>query len=186
MTDEHPAGTGPSKKGRPTPSRKQAEAQRRAQMKQPLTRKERAKREAARRTEQRAKQKEALSTGRGKDLPYRDQGPVRAFARDYVDRRWNVAEFLLPILVITLIFSFFRTPTTAFVMLFIYAITFFAVVLDIYLLQHGLKKELVRRFGHENIGGDRPYAIMRASQMRFLRLPKPVLKRGEPLPDRYV
>ena len=28
---------------------------------------------------------------------------MRKFCRDYVDRRWNVAEFLLPLLVVILI-----------------------------------------------------------------------------------
>lgn len=185
MTDETD-GKASSTKGRATPSRKQAEAERRARMKQPMTRKERAKRESELHREKRAKQKAALRAGRGASLPYRDQGPVRAFTRDYVDRRWNVTEYLLPILLVTLGISLFGSPETAVAMVVIYAFTFVAVGVDVFLLQRGLKKELVRRFGYGNIGGDRPYAIMRATQLRFMRLPKAVVRRGEKLPEHYT
>ena len=98
MVDETEAG-----KGRATPSRKEAEAARKKQMKTPMTRKEQAKRERAAREEIRAQAARRLKTGDDRYLPAREQGPVRRFTRDYVDRRRNVAEYLLPFLVVLLV-----------------------------------------------------------------------------------
>lgn len=42
-----------------------------------------------------ARQREAMASGDERYLPVRDKGPVRRFARDYVDSRWCVAEFFL-------------------------------------------------------------------------------------------
>ena len=92
MVDETEAG-----KGRRTPTRKEAEAARKKQMKVPVTRKEQAKRERAAREELRLKQREALKTGDEKYLPVRERGPVRKFCRDYVDRRWNFARIPAPV-----------------------------------------------------------------------------------------
>lgn len=169
MTDEN--------KGRATPSRKDAEAARRAQMKPAVTRKERVKRDRARIDKQRLAQREALRTGKGPNLPIRDQGPVRAFVRDYVDGRWTVNEFLLPILIITLLISFAATTTSAVLTMVIYATTFALVVLDSLRLRHGLKKALRAEFDESQLRGDVFYGFVRSTQMRFLRLPKPTTKR---------
>jgi hypothetical protein len=52
-------------------------------------------------------------------------------------------------------------------------------------LARGLKKELRQRFADSQLGGDVAYALMRSTQMRFLRLPKAVIARGEPLKEHY-
>ena len=39
----------------------------------------------------------------------RDKGPVRRFIRDYVDARWNIGEFMLPVMLIVLALSL-RAP----------------------------------------------------------------------------
>lgn len=169
MTDDN--------KGRATPSRKQAEAARRAQMKPVVTRKERAKRDRQRIEQQRAKQREALRTGKGPNLPIRDQGPVRAFVRDYVDARWTINEFLLPILIVTLLISFAGTTWSAILTVWIYATAFALVALDSLRLRHGLKKALRAEFDESQLRGDVFYGFVRSTQMRFLRLPKPTSKR---------
>ena len=52
-----------------------------------------------------AKQREALASGDERYLPARDKGPVRKFARDFVDSRYRVAEFFLPLAVVILVMS---------------------------------------------------------------------------------
>jgi hypothetical protein len=42
-----------------------------------------------------------------------------------------------------------------------------------------LRKQLAERFPGESTKGAVPYALMRSLQMRRLRLPKPLVKRGE-------
>lgn len=182
MVDETEAG-----KGRRTPTRKEAEAARKKQMKVPMTRKEQAKRERAAREELRLKQREALKTGDEKYLPLRERGPVRRFARDYVDRRWNFAEFLLPFLGLVLLLSLVGGDAewSAAATFFLYPIIIFGTIIDELILVRGLKKQLKQRFGPDETRGSTAYAVLRSTQLRRFRLPKPQVKRGEALPDRY-
>lgn len=186
MTDDAQSPE-PSRKGRPTPSRKEAEAQRRRQMKKPLTRREQMIRERQARAEIRAKQQESLRSGQGAHLPPRDRGPVKAFVRDYVDRRRNVAEYLLPILVVILVVSVTvgGTPTGAFIVSAFWAFTVMATVVDEVVLVRGLKKALRDRFPDERHKGTTSYAVLRSSQLRRFRLPKANIERGGELKPRY-
>lgn len=177
-------------KGRPTPSRKDAEIARRQERKPAMTRKQRAEQDRKRRQEIRTKQREALNTGRGEYLPPRDQGPMKALVRDHVDRRLNVAEFLLPILVFMLLFNivgpnFLNAAGVATVVSGLWAFTIIGTVLDEVMLVRSLKKELRSRFPDASHKGTTSYAVLRSSQIRRLRLPKPVVKRGEELKARY-
>lgn len=156
-------------------------------MKVPVTRKEQAKRERAAREELRLKQREALKTGDEKYLPARERGPVRRFARDYVDRRWNFAEFLLPFLALVLVISIFGGneqwgATATFVL---YPFIIFGTVIDEFILVRGVRKQLKKRFSPDETRGTVAYSVLRSTQLRRFRLPKPQVKRGEPLADRY-
>ena len=71
----------------------------------PTDRKEAAKRQRDARRADMARQREALASGDERYLPARDKGPVRRFARDYVDSRFCVAEFFLPLAVVILVLS---------------------------------------------------------------------------------
>ncbi|MGZ4429819.1 MAG: DUF3043 domain-containing protein, partial [Nocardioidaceae bacterium] len=44
---------------------------------------------------------------------------------------------------------------------------------------------LKRRFAGQSTRGATGYALLRAMQLRFLRLPKPQVKLGTKLPDQY-
>lgn len=177
--DQTPAG-----KGSPTPSRKEAEAARKEQMKRPLTRKEQAERERKRRASARDKQREALmGGGSAADLPLRDRGPARALARDVVDRRRTVAEFMLPILVLILVMSFFRSAAA--VVFSLWTVTILATVVDELWLVASLKRELKKRFTKAESRGAVLYAVLRSTQLRRMRLPKPAVAIGQPLRDKY-
>lgn len=174
----------PQGKGGPTRSRKEAEAARKQQMKRPLTRREQAERDRRRRANARDKQREALmGTGSTADLPARDRGPSRALARDVVDRRRTVAEFMLPILVVILVLSFF--PAAASAVFSLWTVTILATVVDEIWLVVTLKRELKRRFSKAERRGAVLYAVLRSTQIRRMRLPKPTIQIGQKLPERY-
>jgi len=170
-------------KGRPTPSRRDAEAARKARLKPPRTRKEVAKRERQRRNEERTKVRESMAAGSTRHLPSRDQGPVRRFARDFVDSRRNVAQYLLPLLMVILLLSFI--PQLLGVQAAVWALTIALTTVDTMWLYWRFRREVRRRFEPSQIKGATGYALLRSSQMRRLRLPKPQVSYGEKLPERY-
>ena len=91
-----PPRQGPGAKGRPTPTRKEAEAAARERAKAPMDKKAAQKVLRERRAESNAKMREGMRTGDERYLPDRDKGPVKRFIRNFVDARLSIAEFLLP------------------------------------------------------------------------------------------
>ncbi|WP_280702592.1 DUF3043 domain-containing protein [Kitasatospora sp. GP82] len=174
-TPRHPEAP----KGRPTPKRSQAEAGRRSRVSVPKDRKEAARQSRERMRIEREKQRTALLEGDERALPARDKGPVRRFARDYVDSRWSMAEFFLPYAVVVLVLSIMKVPTLQLISTMLFLLFFVMVILDFVRLGLGLRKALAERFPNENTRGAVAYALMRTLQMRRLRLPKPKVKRGE-------
>ncbi|WP_436958241.1 DUF3043 domain-containing protein [Streptomyces sp. SudanB182_2057] len=166
-------------KGRPTPKRSEARTQRRSVAHTPTNRKEAAKRQREERRQALERQRQALANGDERYLPARDKGPVRRFARDWVDSRFNVAEFFLPLAVIILVLSVVRVGAIQSLALLLWLIVIVLIVLDAAVSGFRLKKRLAERFPDENTRGAVAYALMRSLQMRRLRLPKPRVKRGE-------
>lgn len=166
-------------KNRPTPKRREQEAAR----KKPLVVTDRkAARQADRlkRRESSAKMREAMLTGDDRHLPARDKGPERRFIRDYVDARWNLGEFMLPVMLVVLALSFIRLPWAQLsVFVLVYGLLLVAVG-DAFLMWRRLKKSLAAKFGADGVPkGAVMYAVMRAFQMRRSRMPRPLVKRGE-------
>lgn len=184
--DEHtPEGT-ESHKGRPTPSRKEAEAARKKAMKTPLTRKEQAKREREARSQIRQRQQDAMrSGGDERFLPLRDRGAVRRFTRDYVDRKWVIGEFLLPLLVVAFITTTLPYPVIVRLGTIMWLATTLFFVFDEIRLVRGVKKQIKQRFPDESARGVTLYVLLRSTQFRRFRLPKPQIARGAPLPEKY-
>lgn len=165
-------------KNRPTPKRKDQEAAR----KRPLVESDR-KRAKQRAREERRKaasiQHQAMLTGDDRHLPARDRGPVRRFIRDYVDARWNLGEWLLPIMLITLVVSYARPNqwTLSFTFM-LYLLVLFAIG-DSLLTWRRIKKLLLTRHEPSEISGGGFYTFMRSFQLRRWRMPRPQVKRGE-------
>ncbi len=166
-------------KGRPTPKRSAAQSQRRSVANTPMTRKEAAKRQREERRTAMARQREALASGDERYLPARDKGPVRKFARDFVDSRFNIAEYFLPMAVVILVLSMVRVASLQNVALLLWLVVIVLIVLDSLVTGFRLKKRLAERFPDDRRRGAVAYALMRSLQMRRLRLPKPQVKRGE-------
>jgi hypothetical protein len=166
-------------KGRPTPKRSEAQSQRRSVANTPTTRKEAAKRQRDDRRTQMAKQREALASGDERYLPARDKGPVRKFARDFIDSRFCIAEFFLPLAVIILVLSMVQIAQLQNVALLLWLFVIVMIVVDSIGIAIRMKKQLNARYPDEPKRGAVAYALMRSLQMRRLRLPKPQVKRGE-------
>jgi hypothetical protein len=179
VTDSSQTRHPEAKKGRPTPKRSEAQAQRRSVANTPTTRKEAAKRQREERRAALERQRQALAGGDERYLPARDRGPVRKFARDFIDSRFNVAEFFLPMAVVILVLSMVRVASLQNIALLLWLVVIVLIVLDSFATGFRLKRKLAERFPDDNRRGAVAYALMRSLQMRRLRLPKPQVKRGE-------
>ena len=175
---ETPAGTAVTGKGRPTPSRAEQEAAR----KRPLVAdtKEAKARAKADLAAQREKARIGMAAGDERYLPARDKGPQRKFVRDFVDAGWHLGEAVMPAMVLVIIFTFIPVPAVtywSFVGLWIFILF---VIGDMILTSIRVKQAAKNKFGESRIEkGLGWYAAMRTIQMRFMRLPKAQVKRGE-------
>ncbi|WP_416377442.1 DUF3043 domain-containing protein [Arthrobacter sp. JZ12] len=130
------------------------------------------------RREAQIKMRQALETGDERHLPFRDKGPNRRYIRDYVDARWNIAEFLMFAALIFVFLSFIPNLTLQGYVMLAFWIIIVAVVVDSIVLRRKLRKRLTDKFGGA-AQGDLWYGITRAMQIRRLRLPKPLVGRGQ-------
>jgi hypothetical protein len=167
-----------SKKGAPTPSRRAQEEAR----KRPLVPNDRAAAKVAARDarrEEQARMRRAMDTGEERFLPARDKGPQKRFARDWVDARFSLGEYVmfvaLAIVVASMVFNNVNMQ--------IYIFAFFwvlvaAVAIDAWLMSRKLKGKIMDKFKTVDHGVIW-YGTMRSLQFRRLRLPKPMVQRGE-------
>ena len=119
-------------------------------------------------------------TGDEAHLPLRDKGPVKRFIRDYVDARWNVGEFMLPVMVLVLALTFLGNRY-AWAMLLVFILVYGLIlvgVVDAWLMWRRIRKQVVARFGEEPPRGAAWYAVTRAFQMRRSRMPRAQVARG--------
>ncbi|MFF9333447.1 DUF3043 domain-containing protein [Streptomyces albogriseolus] len=179
MTDSMQPRHPEAPKGRPTPKRSVAQSQRRSVANTTMSRKEAAKRQREERRAALERQRQALASGDERYLPARDKGPVRRFARDFVDSRFHIAEWFLPMAVVILMLSMVQVAQLQNIALLLWLVVIVMIVLDSVVTGVRLKKSLAERFPDENRRGAVAYALMRTLQMRRLRLPKPQVKRGE-------
>ena len=177
--------TKPDGKGRPTPSRREAEAAARARAKVPRDRKEQARAQRAARSESSQSVRAAMKAGDERYYLARDQGPVRRFIRDFVDSRFSFIELMIPLLIVTMVLGYSGNERLAGIGNTILMGTILLVVLDMFMLRRKLRRELTRRFPDEPLKGTTYYAITRALQMKFMRLPKAKVKIGQELPEHY-
>lgn len=177
QTHEAPRSAG---KGRPTPTRKEAQAAKA----QPLVPNKRdkgaVKAQRATQRESREKARVGMMMGDERYLTPRDKGPQRRFVRDYVDSRFSIGEFMIPMMGLVLLMTFIPNPAFQLgSLVLIWAFVVFAV-LDAWLLSRRVHRKLQEKFGEDNVqSGTKFYTAMRALQMRVLRVPKPQVKRGQ-------
>lgn len=177
--EDTPELTKPGGKGRPTPKRREAEKRRRQPITAPRDRKEAAKRLRERQAEGRAKARDGMARGDERYMLKRDKGPVRRYARNYVDSRRTVGSYLMYAMFAVVVLSFVRTPITQVLLLFVPPLLLAVVLAEGWFLSSRIKKEAAERFPGEDTKGVGMYAAMRAMQIRRLRVPKPQVKPGQ-------
>jgi len=171
---EVPDGPG---KNRPTPSRAEQEAAR----KRPLVAdtKEARARAKADLAASREKARIGMANGDERYLTARDKGPQRRFARDVVDAGWHLGELVMPLMILVILISLVPNPAiTYYAFIALWAFILFAVG-DMIIVSHRVKKSARAKWGDRMEKGLGWYAAMRTIQMRFMRLPKPQVKRGQ-------
>ncbi|WP_245190483.1 DUF3043 domain-containing protein [Kocuria rhizophila] len=165
------------RKGRPTPTRKEQEAARR----RPLVPEDRkaAKAESKQAERQRRAQDQAgMAAGDERYLGPRDAGPQRRFARDWVDARFNVGEYVLIFLLLVFLILFLPVQSLAMTLIWVVYGYVALSIIDAVIMSQRMHKAMQRKFGTVQ-RGTRWYASMRAFTIRRLRLPKPQVWRGE-------
>ena len=172
-------------KGRPTPTRREAEEAAKARAKVPRTRKEMAKAQRSARSESSQKVRAAMKSGDERYYMARDKGPVKSFVRDFVDSRFSFIELMIPLLILTMVFGYSGNSSLAGIGNSILIGTLLLVVVDMTWMRRKMRRELARRFPDEDPKGTTYYAMMRSLQMKFMRLPKPKVKIGQQLPEHY-
>lgn len=165
-------------KGRPTPSRKEAQARRA----QPLLGSSAKPTKADKQRVMEARERARIGYAAGEDryLPDRDKGPQRRFVRDFIDARTSFAEWMLPLMLIIVIMTFVANEVVQLVSIITIWGYLAVVVFDSTIMANRLKKQLAAKFGQGNVqSGSAWYGIMRSMQLRRLRLPKPQVSRGQ-------
>ena len=172
-------------KGRPTPTRKEAEAAAKARAKSAAGGKQSAAAQRSARAESSRTVRQAMKDGDERYYPARDRGPVRRFVRDYVDSRFSLIELVIPLLLVTLVLGYSGNPTLRYWgnTLLMFMVLF--VVIDMVWLRFRLRREVARRFPDATTKGLTYYAVTRALQMKFMRMPKSQVKIGQQLPEDY-
>jgi hypothetical protein len=191
VTDS-PESAPPIGKGHATPSRKEREAANKRPLVAPrsagrekLTKEQRRKRAA-----DRLVARQGFEAGDERYLPARDKGPQRKFVRDFIDSRYTVGEFMIPLMFSVIIATFLpqynavdgsQVGLQMTVIIAMYGF-FFIAVADAMIFGRKLLKVMGEKFGETKLEkGHRWYAATRAFQFRPLRVPKPQVVRGQKL-----
>jgi hypothetical protein len=168
-------------KGRPTPKRRDVEASRPRRSLAPAVKKADRKALKAQQRKKREELRGAYMRGEERALPTRDKGPARKFARNYVDSRYSVAEFFMPLLMVVLLLSIIPSQgVKVLATLFMYMVILISFM-DGYLMGRKIKAHVAETYPEEKLKGLAIYAWLRSTQIRRLRSPAPLVKRGEKL-----
>jgi hypothetical protein len=174
---ERPSQT--QSKGRPTPKRSEAERRRRQPYTAPADRKAAGQQSRDRDRASRARRNEAMRRGENWALPRKDQGPVRALARDYVDSRRSLSEYymfgVLVLVVLLFVPALRKSAAIDYAVLLILAV----IVTESIIVSGRVIKLVHERLPGESTQGLRMYVAIRGTQLRRLRMPTPRVKPGD-------
>jgi hypothetical protein len=179
-------------KGRPTPKRNVAEANRyrtvtgsttsgRGPVKAPDPRRKLTPDEKNRARADRNKQLQAMRKGEEWALGPRDRGPAKRLVRDFVDAHRRPMEYYMYALIVLILALFAGRSSKAlgnYMQIFLLVIIA-VIVVDAILLRRSVFKTLHERLPNESTRGLAFYAIMRGLQLRRFRTPAPRVKPGD-------
>ncbi len=165
-------------KGRPTPSRKEAQAEAKRRARAAVDTKAARRLQRDKRAELARKQRQGMKEGDERYLMARDKGPVKRFTRDFIDARLSIAELLLPILVLALVLQSVGNPSMVNLGSSLMTTTILVVFADSAFAIWRLKRTLRAEMPDESLKGVTFYALMRMLQLRPTRIPKTRVKIG--------
>lgn len=181
-------------KGRPTPKRREAEGRRGPVPPPPMTQREAIKRSKVQGKSLTKEEKRALArvnrermmSGDDKYVLPRDKGKVRAYVRDLVDTRRNVAGILLPIAVLSFVILLIPLPLLQTYGPLVLLVAIFAAIIDSVIFGRQLAAKVRQKFpngdnsGLSTKGGSLGfYAFNRACLIRRWRVPRPRVGPGD-------
>jgi hypothetical protein len=166
-------------KGRPTPKRSEAERRRRQPYTAPADRKAAGQQSRDRDRAERRRRMEAMRRGENWALPRKDQGPVRALARDYVDSKRTISEYYMIAVVVLLVLVFIPSLRKSGATDYAVGLVFVVIVVESVITGGRVIKLAHQRFPGESTRGVLWYAAFRSTQLRRLRQPVPRVKPGD-------
>jgi Protein of unknown function (DUF3043) len=131
-----------------------------------------------------AQRRERMLAGDEKYLLPRDQGPVKAYVRDLVDSRRHLAGAFMPLALLVIVVVLVPSPVAQQYASLISMAMLLAIIIEGVLLGRTVKRRVRERFPNASESGGSLgfYAMTRASQLRRLRVPKPRVACGDPIP----
>ncbi|MGQ0777866.1 MAG: DUF3043 domain-containing protein [Pseudonocardiales bacterium] len=175
-------------KGRPTPSRREAEARKRGPAPPPpKNQREALRRMRGSKLERRqaaAVRRERMMAGDEKYLLPRDRGPVKAYVRDLVDSRRNIAGLFMPLALLVVLVILVPSPVVQQYVSLLSMAMLITMITEGVVLGRIINRRVRERFPDISVSrvGLGLYAMTRATQLRKLRVPKPRVGRGAPIP----
>jgi hypothetical protein len=180
-------------KGRPTPRRRDAERRRGPVAPPPMTQREAIRRSKSAGAKLSKEERRSLSAERRErmmraadtvPLPLAP-GEVRAYVRDLVDARRNLAGLLLPIALLSFVVLMVPFPAVTSIGPLILMVAIIAAVFDSVIFARRLSRKIAAKFpkgdssGQSTRGGALGfYAFNRACLIRKWRVPRPRVERG--------
>lgn len=186
-TVESSPSTRTTGKGRPTPSRREAEGRKRGPAPPPpRTQREALARMRGSKGERRnatAHRRERMLAGDEKYLLPRDRGPVKAYVRDLVDSRRHLAGAFMPLALLVIVMMLMPPIVQSYGSL-VSMLMLVAIIIEGVLLGRIVTRRVRERFPKATESGTSLafYAMTRATQMRRMRVPKPRVNPGDPIP----
>lgn len=167
------------KKGAPTPKRSEAQARRRQPYQAPTDRK--AATRESRQRDRDSRQRKTLALQRGEEwaLPVKDKGPVRAFARDYVDARHGLGEYYMFLVILLIVLLVIPSATAKLLADVLVAVVLVVMATEGWWVGRQVLRVARERFPGQSTRGVRMYAALRGIQIRRMRVPKPRVNRGD-------
>ena len=166
-------------KGRPTPKRSEAERRRRQPFNAPADKKAASQQSRDRDRTARRRRSAAYKRGENWALPRKDQGPVRALARDYVDSRRSFSEYYMFAVLVLVVLLFVPKLRQSAVVDYAVLALLLVIVTESVLVGGRVIRLARQRFPGESTRGVRMYAAIRGTQIRRLRMPAPRVKPGD-------
>jgi hypothetical protein len=166
-------------KGRPTPKRSEAEKRRRQPYSAPSDRKAASQQGRDRDRASRARKMEAMRRGEDWALPRKDQGPVKALARDVVDSRRGISEYYLYAIAGLIVLLFLPGLRGSIFVNLIILVVLFVIIGEGWYVSRRVQRLARERFPGESTKGVGMYTALRGTQIRKMRVPAPRVNRGD-------